>query len=137
MAAKKAQMFVATAVFLTSLLFVVQQALLTYTVLDLSRPFQTEEIYMVMNLMETINQSIKSMGDTAPEDCREFEYNLKDMISSIKDDLSKRGYILEISYNLDCSYWNNAPPQPPPLNLTMSFAGAYDYFGGMTFYHFG
>ncbi len=130
MGAKKAQMFVATAVFLTGLLFAVQQALLAYTMLDLTKPFQTDESFVATNIVDSINYTIR-----ATDDCPEFENNLKEMLSVMRDDLSKQGYLLQTSYALNCSYWNYVPPAHSPLNITIILAGDYSSFANMKFYH--
>ncbi len=137
MAAKKAQMLVVTAVFLTGLLFAVQQALLTYSLLDLSDPFQTKENYIAMNLIDSVNYTIRTQKDTTDHtaDCLEFENHLKELLSVMRHDLSGQGYLVETIYMLNCSYWDNARPFPAPMELTISFTGTCESFGKIKFYH--
>ncbi|MBN2330463.1 MAG: hypothetical protein JXC85_01485 [Candidatus Aenigmarchaeota archaeon] len=139
MAAKKAQMFVATAVFLTGLLFVVQQALVIYSVIDMTTPFLEKDSYMVMNIIDAVNYSIITQKDTGDpiQDCSDFENTLKELLSSLRDDFSRKGYLMISQYSLRCTYWNNAYPQPAPLNLTLSFTGDYESVGTVRLYHNG
>ena len=124
MAAKKAQMFVATAVFLTGLLFFVQQALLSYSILDLSGPYQTKEHYIAKNVVDIINYTIMTTAD-----CHEFENNLKELLSDLRTDFGSEGYMIGINYDLNCSRWNYAPPADAPLTLSITFTGNYDASG--------
>lgn len=132
-------MFVATAVFLTGLLFVVQQALVIYSSLDMSTPFQAKDSYTVNNIIDLVNYTIISQEDTADPiaDCVDFENNLIELMSSVRDDLSREGYLLMSDYSLDCGYWNNNPPMPAPLKLTISYTGDLESFGTFIFYHTG
>ena len=136
MVARKGQMFVVTAVFLTGLLFAVQQVLFTYSALDLSEPFQTKEHRMLKTVIDGINESIRAHTDTGDpqSDCQEFDRNLKELIAMITDDFSSEGYLLKVNHDLECSNWGNSDP-PAPLTVSMSFIGAYDASGILYFYH--
>ena len=134
MAAKKAQMFVVTAVFLTGLLFAVQEAMLTYAYIDMSGIFKSRENYMLMNLIDGINESARGPDDDI-SGCHEFEKNLKELILLAGSDINMQGYHIEVYYDLNCSYWNNTYPGKAPLRLTMIFIGTYDASGTLQFYH--
>lgn len=137
MASRKAQMFVATAVFLTGLLFVVQQALVIYSVLDMTTPFTVKDSYSINNVLEMVNYTIISQQDTGNPiaDCLEFENDLKELLFFIEDDFSKRGYLMMSDYSLECTYWNNNPAFPAPLNITVIFIGDFESYGIFKFHH--
>ena len=129
---KKAQMFVVTAVFLASMLFVVQQALITYSALDMSGPFKTKQLYMLKNIVDSINRTIKNPNPAIT--CQDFDKNLDELLSLLKDDASSEGYLLETDYYPDCSSWDNEYPQKAPL--TLRFSETYDASGNiLKFYH--
>lgn len=131
-------MFVTTAVFLTGMLFVIQQAFLTYSSLDLSQPFETSEHRTVKNVIDVINETILSQPYTGDplDNCREFEKNLKELIHMLKTELILEGYLLDARYTLDCANWENTgPPDPAPLTVGISFTGIYDANGVLYFYH--
>jgi hypothetical protein len=135
MAARKAQMFVATAVFLASMLFIVQQAMITYATLDMSGPFQTKQIYMVRNIIDSVNVTIRTAGEGRPG-CQEFQKNLEELLYLLKDDVSSEGYLMEASPLLDCGKWDNIHPEPAPLILNLRFSETYDASGNvLKFYH--
>ena len=127
--AKKAQMFVASAVFLAGLMFVVQQSLITYARLDMSRPFGYGENYMVLGVIKSVNETITTTGD-----CATFDSNLRELIRVLKLDFNARGYMLEMDYQLDCGDWSNSPPADAPLAFSIAFTGFYDAEGVLTFY---
>lgn len=129
MPARKGQMFVVTAVFLTGLLFAVQQVLLTYSLLDLSRPMESREHYMVKNVLDSVGETITASGD-----CLEFERNLNWLLMTLEQDYSSEGYVLDTSYYLDCSRWDNEYPAPAPFSMSVTMLGRYDVSGTIKFY---
>lgn len=137
MASRKGQMFVVTAVFLTGMLFAVQQAMLSYTLIDMSSPFHGRENSMIMNFVDVVNQSIITQIDTGDpnEDCLEFESNLKIVMAAMKDRMTGEGIMVDTIHSLDCANWLNAHPASAPLNLTLIFSGYYDSTGTFSFYH--
>ncbi len=137
MVSRKAQMFVVTAVFLASMLFSVQQIFITYYMIDMSAPFESKQAYIMRNIIDNINDSIKSAGGGMPG-CQEFQKNLDELISILKDDVSSEGFILEAAYNLDCGKWGAVYPNPPPLFVSIRFSETYDISGNLVrFYHIG
>ncbi|GAG97643.1 unnamed protein product [marine sediment metagenome] len=140
MAAKKAQMFVVTAVFLTSMLFVVQQMFITYSMIDSSVPFKTKQIYVMKGIIDSVNETIE-FGEDTRADCQRFEKNLQELLSLLKDDVSSEGFLLVTGYNLDCGTgastpWTNTYPNKAPLSLSIRLSETYDISGNVIkFYH--
>ncbi|MCD6496637.1 MAG: hypothetical protein J7K54_05180 [Candidatus Aenigmarchaeota archaeon] len=126
---RKAQMFIVTAVFLSAMLFTVQQIFLAYSLLDMSRPYNTEEVYIAKNIMDAVNDTIKQ----AP-DCWEFQKNLDELIVKLRDDVSADGYFLELDYTIDCTRWS-ATSGKAPLSLSVRLSQTYDSEGIVDFYH--
>jgi hypothetical protein len=118
--AKKAQMFIITTLFLVGLIFSVQQLIFQYTALDLSAPFRENNIYLLQNTKEIINKTIR----TTP-DCSNFATNLRELKDFLDKRIPRGGYSLSLGYRLNCTYWDNPPPQSAPLNLTIQIVGKY------------
>ncbi len=134
MASRKAQMFVVTAVFLTSMLFVVQQIFMTYAAIDTSAPFKTRQVYVMKNIIDSVNETIRT-ADNGLAGCQEFQKNLEELLSLLRDDLSSEGFIFEASYEIDCSRWSYASGKAP-LSLSIRLSETYDISGNMIkFYH--
>jgi hypothetical protein len=129
MSMRKGQMFVVTAVFLTGLLFAVQQALLVYSSLDLSEPFRVKEHMMVRDAINSINETILKA-----QDCSVFDRNLKELFAALRDEFTSEGYLLELGYSIDCDSWSNTGP-PAPLTVSIGFVGTYNARGILRFYH--
>lgn len=135
MAAKKAQMFVVTAVFLTSMLFVVQQMFITYSMIDTSAPFKTKQIYVMKGIIDSVNETIR-VGEDTLADCQQFEKNLIELLSLLKDDVSSEGFLLVTGYTPDCNAWTNTYPDTAPLSLSIRLSETYDISGNVIkFYH--
>jgi len=130
MVARKGQMFVATVVFLTGLLFSVQQALITYSLLDTSSPFQTKEHYVISDTLGVIESSIRDATD-----CRAFEGSLKEILAALDEDYSAEGVVVDIEYDLNCSRWANQVPNAAPLAVRIMFTGIHEASGLFTFYN--
>ena len=112
-------MFVLTMIFLIGLIFAVQQILFQYTALDLSAPFRQNPVYLLQNTKTLINASIRS----TPE-CADFGAKMKEFNDFLNTRAPQRGYIISMSYRLNCSnYWNNLPPSPAPLNVSIIIQG--------------
>lgn len=130
MAARKAQMFVVTAIFLASMLFVVQQSFITYSSLDISSPFRTKQLYVLNNVMNSVEETIKTTAT-----CQEFDKNINELLSLLRDDVSREGFILETGYVLNCARWSFSSGEPP-LKLTIRLSETYDINGNvLDFYH--
>jgi len=121
-------MFVVIAVFLGGLLFFVQQALLTYSLIEISSPYQTKEHYIVMNVMDAINQTINTSSG-----CLAFENDLKELLSELREDFASEGYLMNINYDLNCSNWDSSTDAP--LSISLSFPGIHDVTGMFKFYN--
>jgi hypothetical protein len=129
-------MFIVTAVFLSSTLFFLQQALVTYASIDSTKAFRAKEIYIMENVEDAITQSIEGAGDDPDTDCPEFGRNLDELLSLLKDDMSVDGFILEADYTMDCTKWMNTYPAQAPLALSIRLSETYDISGNMLyFYH--
>jgi hypothetical protein len=132
MSSRKAQMFVVTAVFMASMIFVVQQALIAYSVLDMSAPFDSRESSMMRSVITSVNQTIRNAGS-----CPQFQKNLEELLPALRDDFSDEGYLMTSEFDIDCGYWGNSYPNPnAPLKLSLSFKGKFDSNGIIRFYHF-
>lgn len=102
---KKGQMFIVTMVFLTGLIFSVQQIMFHYSYLDVSKPFQRTDFYLLKNVEDIFGQTISSSTT-----CPEALSNLEELHHYLyREDLG--GYALELTYNgqkapnLNCSAW--------------------------------
>ena len=128
--AKKAQMFIVTALFMIGLVFTVQQLIFQYTALDLSTPFRENSIYLLRNTKDVINATIRNTPD-----CEDFRENIREL----KDFLDKRvpygGYSLAIDYKLNCTKWTNTYPQPSPLNVTLQIVGKTSETGSRVYFY--
>ena len=116
--AMKAQMFVLTMIFLMGLIFAVQQLLFQYTALDLSAPFRQNPVYLLENTKNIINRTIRS----TPE-CADFGAKMEEFNDFLNTRVPPGGYIISLSYRLNCTYWNNLPPNPTPLNVSIFIQG--------------
>jgi hypothetical protein len=135
MVLRKGQMFVVTAVFLASMLFAVQQIFITYASLDTAEPFESKQAYVMGNIIDSINDTILTAGP-GTTGCRQFQKNLDELLSIIKDDVSSEGFILEADYEMDCGNWDNSYPNPPPMKLSIRFVETYNIDGNVIdFYH--
>ncbi len=118
----KAQMFIIAAIFLVGLAFFVQQALFRYSSLDISEPMRTNDYYAFRSMHEMISYTTKSTRN-----CESGKDNFRQNLGEIESLLSKEGgtmsYITSISYSLNCSNWDNDPPDPSPLDLTLYTTG--------------
>jgi hypothetical protein len=114
--ARKAQMFVITMIFLVGLIFSVQSLLFQYAALDLSAPFRENTAYLLANVKDSINRTIK----TTP-DCTDFSAKMKELKDFMDRSVPQRGYSLALSYKVNCVNWASATD--PPLNLTIQIIG--------------
>jgi hypothetical protein len=118
----KAQMFIIAAIFIVGLAFFVQQALFRYSSLDISEPMRTNDYYAFRSVNEMINYTIKTTG-SCESGKDNFRQNLGEIESLLSKESANMGYITSISYDLNCSKWNNKPPDPGPLDLTLYTTG--------------
>ncbi|UCC91396.1 MAG: hypothetical protein JSV39_03730 [Candidatus Aenigmatarchaeota archaeon] len=134
MGSKKGQLFLIAIVFLIGLIFVIQQALFQYTSIEMSEPFEERGAEIFGNIIEVVNKTIRETH-SCNETKDSFENNMEEIkISFLKE--HGKAYSIEISYDLDCSKWNNAPPNPGPLKITLSVTGMNkDTRGTYEFYH--
>ncbi len=125
----KGQMFLITMIFMTGLVFMVQQLLIQYSALDLSAPFRENEIYLLRNTRDIINTTIKSTPD-----CEVFSDKMESLANFLNSRDPKGGYIISVDYRLNCAYWGNTPPAQAPLNVsvkivtTMKSESSENYF---------
>lgn len=128
---KKAQMFVITMVFLAGLVVAVQQILIQYSELDISRAFGRTDSQLLENIRDGFN---RTMGSS--ECCPVALERLEEMDGF----LSRRGsgsYFLELEYNgrqdvnLACGNFNT---DRPVLNLTVKVTtGSAESEGSFSF----
>ncbi|MFQ5647977.1 MAG: hypothetical protein ACE5FW_01960 [Candidatus Aenigmatarchaeota archaeon] len=105
---RKGQMFVVTMVFLTGLIFAVQQLLFQYSLVDLSEPMQRTDLYLLESAGSIFNITMEGL-DCA--DSGSVARTLQDLVE-LDTWLARqtfRGYSLELEYNgldtpnLDCN----------------------------------
>ena len=117
--ARKAQMFIVTALFMIGLIFTVQQLIFQYTSLDLSAPFRENSIYLLRNTKDVINATIRSTPD-----CADFTMNIRELKNFLDRRIPYGGYSLAFDYKLNCNNWTSVgPSQSPPLNVTLQIVG--------------
>ncbi len=134
MGSKKGQLFLVAIVFLIGLIFVIQQALFQYSSIEISEPFQRRDIELLNNMLETVNETIKKTY-ICNETKDSFENKMEELKASLLEEHG-RVYSIEIGYVINCSNWNNSPPNPSPLNMTVSVSGlGRDTRGTFEFYH--
>ncbi|NIO23008.1 MAG: hypothetical protein GTN38_03210 [Candidatus Aenigmarchaeota archaeon] len=131
----KGQMFVVAMVFLVGLIFVVQQVLFQYTLIDISEPMRLSDTHTIRSLTEDVNRTIKaSMQCNGSDDS--FETYLEELDSVIKKEETGRIYVIYISRSLNCEFWGNSPPAENPLNISIRITGlGKDTTGSFKFYH--
>jgi hypothetical protein len=115
----RGQMFVLTMVFLVGLIFVVQQGFInwfSYSV-EFSAGMQKDDFYVLDNMKAMAEQTMSTSLS-----CEEARTNMDDLRNFLYSRLTS-GYFLEFNYRLNCLYWNNGPPSPAPLNLTIQITG--------------
>ncbi len=119
MVARKAQMFIVTMVFLTGVIFTVQQLLFQYSELDLSMPLQKTDFYIIQNTRNLLQQSLIASS------CAEAEENLQETLSFLAEQ-PLRGFTMsflfngELYPNINCSNWDTSRPV---LELQMDVVG--------------
>lgn len=116
---KKGQMFILTMVFLIGLVFVIQQSFMNWFAysIDFYANTQRNDYYT----FNSIRQMSQATLLTSPS-CTDARESFNDMTSFLQSRVLS-GYFLEYSARLNCAYWNNPPPQPPPLNVTIHVTG--------------
>lgn len=118
MGAKKGQLFVVSIVFMIGMIFAVQQVLFNYSRVQMSSPFEIHDAEVFDNILDIVNR-------TAMESyyCNETKDGFHGRLESLKASFLEefgRDYSIEILYTLDCSKWENSPPNSAPLSLSLS-----------------
>ncbi len=134
MAARKAQMFVVTAVFLSAMLFSLQQALVAYNTIDIAAPFNAKDVYVAKNVVDAINATIRSGGSDLG-DCMRFQRNVEELIATLKEDVTSEGFVMIVNFDVYCENWGESYPGPAPFRMSMRLSETYDATGIMNFYH--
>ncbi len=112
-------MFIVTMVFLTGVIFTVQQLLFQYAELDLSIPLQKTDFFMLHNTRNLLQQSLIASN------CAEAEENLQETLRFLAEQPMK-GFTYsflfngELYPNLNCSNWETSVPV---LELEMNIIG--------------
>jgi len=137
MASKKGQLFLVAIIFLLGMIFAIQQALFQYTALDISEPLHSDETYLIRNIVNLVNRTIKDTyycNDTVGS----FEDEAKRIKKMLQDVQGSGIYSFDMAYDIDCSKWFNSPPDDPPLVLAISVTGFGRETGGrFSMYHMG
>lgn len=95
---RKAQMFIVTMVFLTGLIFAVQQLLFQYTLIDLSRPLQQTDFYLLSSIGDIFNLTIYGLNCSNLNSREQVLNNLVELDAWLNRQ-SFGGYSLELMYN--------------------------------------
>lgn len=134
MGSKKGQLFLVAIVFMVGMIFVVQQALFQYSTIKMSEPFERKDAGLFNGMVEVVNKTIRETYN-----CNETKDSFEDKMEELKISLLEehgRIYSIEIIYDLNCSNWNNIPPDPGPLKIMISVASlGSDTRGNFEFYH--
>lgn len=136
MALKKGQMFIISIVFFIGMIFVVQQALFNYSAVDMSSAFEIHDAEVFDSILGIVDKTI-----TESYYCNETKDSFQERMEKLKASfLEEHGkeYSIEILYTLDCSNWDNFPPNPAPLSLGLSLSRqGRDTRGNFQLYHSG
>jgi len=130
---KKAQMFILTMVFLVGLVFVVQQGFVKWFEYSIgfSTDMQRNDYYLFDNIKIMTDQTLKGS-----QDCDDARNNLNELNNFLQSRVLS-GYFLKFTHRLNCANWNNAPPNPAPLNVTIHITGEdTDTYGNFFLYRF-
>jgi hypothetical protein len=131
----KGQMFVVAVVFLIGLIFVAQQIMFQYTLIDISEPMRLSDSHIIRSLTNDINRTIKTTLECNGTD-DSFERYLEELDSVLKREETGRIYVMYVSRSLNCEFWDNQPPAENPLNLSVRITGlGKDTTGQFKFYH--
>jgi hypothetical protein len=134
MGPKKGQMFIVSVIFLIGMVFVVQQALFSYSEIDMSSPFEIRDGEVFGNMADVVNKTI-----TGSYSCNGTKDSFNERMEKLKASFLEeygREYAVEILYTLDCSRWSNAPPDPAPLALSLDISRqGRDTRGTFQLYH--
>jgi hypothetical protein len=115
----KGQMFVLTIIFLTGLIFVVQENLTGYSYFDFSEPLQSNDIYFFNNVMDMFNDTMVTTTD-----CTSAQSNIEELMLFLSRKIIRGGFTLDLRKRLNCDNWGNTPSSNnPPLNLTVHVIG--------------
>jgi len=114
-------MFILTIIFLVGLIYVVQQSLAGYSILDFSEPFESNEFYIIKNVKEMFETTLTSTPECVVGKDNAQE-NMNELMNLIGRKIVFGGFTLDIDYDLYCTYWNNVAG-PEPLNLTIRAIG--------------
>lgn len=134
MGSKKGQLFLIAIVFMIGMIFIIQQALFQYSSIEMSEPFEREDVELFSNMVEIVNETIKETY-YCNETKDSFENKMEEMKMLFLEEHG-RVYSIEIIYALNCSNWNNLPPDLGPLKITISIASlGRDTRGTYEFYH--
>jgi hypothetical protein len=130
---KKAQMFVITMVFLVGLVFVIQQGFINWFSYSMGffADIQKNDYYLLDNVKTMAEQTMENS-----QSCTEARESLNELKSFLQSRVFS-GYFLEFMYRLNCANWNNNPPSPAPLNVTIHITGEnIDTSGNFFLYRF-
>lgn len=130
---KKAQMFILTMVFLVGLVFVIQQGFVNWFSysMEFFTDVQKNDYYLLNNVKAMTEKTIENS-----QSCDEARESLNELKSFLQSHVFS-GYFLEFRYRLNCAYWNNVPPNPNPLNVTIHITGEnIDTSGNFFLYRF-
>lgn len=108
----KGQMFIVTAVFLVSLVFAVQNLIFNYPFIDFQNTFENND-YIFANIKNNIQYVLDNS-----KDCDSAKDNIDELLSFLGQQMVS-GYVFDFKYELNCTNWENAPPDPCLLKVTL------------------
>ena len=119
----KGQMFVLTMIFLMGMVFVVQQVLFTYSSVDL--------VAGLNSLRDTAEQTVITTSD-----CADVGKNLNEFEGFFRSHVMESEFVVSADHELNCGNWDNFPPAPPPVVMTVYVKGkGFDSSARFDLYH--
>jgi hypothetical protein len=127
----KGQMFVLTMIFLMGMVFVVQQVLFTYSSVDLVAGLEKDDYYFMKGLREAAEQTVITTSD-----CANVSRNLNEFEGFFRSQVMESGFVVSADHELECGNWDNLPPDPPPVVITLYVKGkGFDSSTTLDLYH--
>ena len=109
-------MFIVTLIFMAQFVFVVQQALLHYSLVDLPTQLQQRDADLLVAALRTVNQTVASAAD-----CGSAQQAFEQLRGFYAWDRPLAGgFTVALSGTWDCSAWGGAAP---PLMATIVVTG--------------
>ena len=127
----KGQMFVLTMIFLMGMVFVVQQILFTYSSVDLAAGMENDDYYFMKGLRDAAEQTVITTSD-----CANVSRNLNEFEGFFRSHVMESNFVVSADHELNCGNWDNLPPAPPPVVMTVYVKGkGFDSAARFDLYH--